>query len=276
MAGDAAPSGATMVDAQLTTVRVLRPFAGFEKIYQGKDSLIPIAFPGVPDARAQAHKPGFDPRLLAGISVPEGARVLLWLPMCFTNDIQSLTPFQFYEYRLIWRYQNLASYRDPPARAKRTPFHFARQSPGAFDTTLGAPGIPRGTIPASWHAIAHEEVEPTTGASTLNIRVEQIIPRLDDIRLFFRPLLPSGQEAVVEQAITEPALVAGPVMPIFVPFWTDAEGDELIIFANRVDTEQGETWDFTDNAKDFAFSNIYGTGNGTHSIFRDLGTYMQT
>jgi hypothetical protein len=277
MAGDAAPSGATMVDAQLTNVRVLKPFANFERVYQGKPALTPIAFPGVRDKRADEHAAGFDPNLIAGIPVPEGARVLLWIPMCFISQEDELQPFRLYSYRLVWRFQNLSGYRNPAARSRRAPFHFPRQTPGASDTTVvSAPGSPRVTIPASWHVIAHEELEPTTGPSSLNVRVEDIIPRVDNVGLFVPPLLPDGSNAVIEQGVADPASIAGASMPIFVPFWTDAEGDELIIFATRTGAGALDTWDFTDPAKDLAFSNIYGTGNGSHPDFRDIGIYLQT
>lgn len=275
MAGDgaAAPSGATMVDAQLTNVKVLKPFDNFERIYQGQSAVTPIAFPGTRDRRADERAPGFDPNLLAGIPVPEGSRVLLWFPMCFINE--GLTPFRFYKYRLVWRFQNLASYRNPAARTRRPPYHFPRQSPGAPDTT-GATALPRVTIPASWHVVAHEELEPTIGSSTLNVRVEDIVPRIDDITEFVAPLLPNGATGVVEQGVADPASLSGATMPIFVPFWTDAEADELIIFAQRVGATTDDTWDFTDPDADLAFSNIYGTGNGTHPSFRDIGIYLQT
>lgn len=283
MAGDAAaPSGATMVDAQMNIVRVLKPFENFERVYQGKQVNIPIAFPGTRDKRAEERAPGFDPNLLRGIPVPQGARVLLWFPMCMfpENPPQSLSPFQLYSYRLIWRFQNLAGYRNPAALTKRAPYHLARQSPGAADTSIiPFPGLPRVTIPASWHVVAYQQPEPAGGLSgSVNIHVEQITPRLDNLVQFVQPLLPDGQKGVVEQGVADPASVPGAVMPLFMPFWTDAEGDELIIEVNRTTATPDplDVWDFTDKTKDLAFSNIYGTGNGQHESFRDIGIYMQT
>jgi hypothetical protein len=248
-----------MVDAQLTNVRVLKPFEGFEARYQGRQALTPIAFPGERDPRARAQSAGFDPDLLAGIPVPEGARVILWLPICFSPvpPGNALFPFQFYSYRLIWRYQNLGGFRDPAVKHKRAPYHFPRQTPGAPDTSSG-PALPRSTLPASWHVIAYEQTEPATGAGNLVIRVEQITPTMDPATL--------GADSGAAS------------MPIFMPFWTDAEGDELIILATRTNatTDPADVWDFTSPDLDLAFSNIYGTGNGTHPLLRDLGIYMQT
>ncbi len=286
MAGESAPSGATMVDAQLTTVRVLKPFENFERIYQGKSAQIPIAFPGDRDPRAVSNQPGFDPNLMKGIPVPEGARVILWFPICFAPvpPASELFPFQFYSYRLIWRYQNLGSFRNPPTKSKRPPFHFPRQSPGAPDSSSGT-ALPRATLPAAWHVIGYEQAEPASGSGDLVVRIETITPRLDSLNQFVAPLLPNGEPGIIEQGVLDPAVSGGNGMPIFVPFWTDAEGDELIILANRSTiTDTDDVWDFTTAGSDpdapplgdLAFSNIYGTGNGAHEPYRDIGIYMQT
>jgi len=288
MAGDAAPSGATMVDAQLTNVRVLKPAPNFERNYQGKSAIIPIAFPGTRDPRAEESAPGFSPNLMKGIAVPQGARVLLQFPICWAplgTFPNAVNPFQFYSYRLIWRYQNLNSYRNPAAKTRRAPYHFPRQSPGAPETILGVP-VPRVTIPASWHVVAYQQTEPLTGAGSLVVRIEDIIPRLDSVADFVQPLLPDGQPGVIQQGVLDPTATGGGQMPIFAPFWTDAEGDELLILAKRVGATAlpGDVWDFTSGYNgvspppqgDLAFSNIYGTGDGRHESFRDLGIYMQT
>jgi len=288
MAGEGAPSGATMVDAQLTNARVLKPFDNFERIYQGQSAQIPIAFPGSRDSRAISNESGFDPNLMLGIPVPEGARVLLWFPICFAPvpPANPLFPFQLYSYRLIWRYQNLRSFREPPTKSRRPPYHFARSSPGAPDSSSGIP-LPRVTIPASWHVIAYEQGEPVTGSGNLVVRIETITPRLDDLNQFVAPLLANGQPGVIQQGVLDPSLSGGNGMPLFVPFWTDAEGDELIILANRASTNATDpldVWDFTQantdldvgELGDLAFSNIYGTGNGRHEPYRDIGIYMQT
>jgi hypothetical protein len=272
-----------MVDAQLTNVRVLKPAPNFERNYQGKPANTPIAFPGVRDTRAEEGAPGFSPDLMKGIAVPQGSRVLLNFPIC-VNPVppgNALFPFQFYSYRLIWRFQGLGSFRNPGTKQRRAPYHFPRQSPGAPATILGIP-VPRVTIAASWHVVAYQQTEPATGAGNLVVRQEVITPRFDSLNEFVPPLLPDGTPAVIQQGVLDPGLVGGVANePIFAPFWTDAEGDELIILANRVDWQDNAApaWDFTDPAKDLAFSNIYGTGTwagGGHQSFRDVGIYMQT
>jgi len=277
-----------MVDAQLTTVRVLQPFPNFERVYQGQPAKTPIAFPGARDPRALKNEPGFDPNLMLGIPVPEGARVILWIPICFapvgSPGVNPLIPFQFYSYRLVWRYQNLGSFRDPPAKSRRPPWHFARQSPGAPDSSTGL-DVPRVTVPASWHVVAFEQSEPTSGPGNIVVRVETITPRIDSLNQLVAPLLANGQHGVIEQGVIDPNNTGGNGMPIFMPFWTDAEGDELIILANRTTiTDADDVWDFTQANNDpdapplgdLAFSNIYGTANGAHPVYRDIGIYMQT
>lgn len=275
--GDAAQtSSAVMADAQLTIAKPYKPFEGFESKYQGLAGNVPIAIPCVADQRAGSA--GFDPNLMAGIPVPQGARVLLWIPMCFISDPQSLDPFRFYSYTIVWRFNNLGDYRAPPAKnriggARRKPYHLARQSPGASDTTLGPP-LPRVTLPASWHIVAYEQSEPALGPGESHLRIEKITPDIDSLTSLIQPILPNGRPGVIQQGVFDPATSGGAEMPVFLPFWTDAEGDELFMLVTRQDTT--DAWDFTDPAKDLAFSNVYGTGDGAHPIFRDVGIYVQT
>jgi hypothetical protein len=273
-----------MVDAQFTNVRVLKPFEDFERRYQGKPAFTPIAFPGVRDQRAQNEEPGYDPNLEKGIAIPQGSRVLLQFPICFARGpVFPFPTFTTYSYRLIWRYQNLGSFRNPAVRSRRAPYHFPRQSPGAPDSTFGPP-VPRVTLPASWHVVAYQQTEPPGGnAANLVARIEMITPNISDFRQFAPPILPDGQIGVIQQGVTDPFTASGGQMPIYVPFETDAAGDELIILANRSDAfptmgPLAAPWDFTSNSPtgDLPFSNIYGTGNGAHPAFRDIGIYLQT
>lgn len=269
-------SFAGMVDAQMTIAKPYKPFEGFEEVYQGVSASVPIAIPAVRDQRAGST--GFSPDLMTGIAVPEGARVLLWIPMCFIADPESLDPFRFYSYTLAWRFNNLGDYRAPPSKnrlggARRKPFHLARQSLGQPDTTFSTPA-PRTILPASWHVVAYEQSEPTTGPGESRLRIEKITPELDTLTEFIQPLLPDGKSGVIQQGVFDPATSGGAQMPDFVPFWTDAEGDELFMLVTRRDPSG--VWDFTDPDLDLAFSNVYGTGNGAHPVFRDVGIYVQT
>jgi hypothetical protein len=112
----------------------------------------------------------------------------------------------------------------------------------------------------------------------LVLRPEEIIVGRGGLINIFQPLLPDGKKGVLQQGVLDPATnpVAAAV-PLFLPFWFDAEGDEIIILATREDIEAPNVnWDFTNPDADLAFSNIYGNGNGTHKNFPDLGIYVQT
>lgn len=273
MPGESVPSNINVLaDAQFTNVRILKPFPGFEAVYQGKSAGLPICFPGERDP--EAGRPGFDPNLMAGIKVPLGARVLLWIPMA----VGAQGGFQEYIYRVAWRYSTLRKYRSPGrADIPRAPYHMPVQSPGVPDTTGGG-NAPRVIVPASWRNVAFEQAEQASPSNgRVDLRPEEIAVVAPALVDFAQPLLPDGSAGVVQQGVFDPALDPVPApMPGFQPFWFDAEGDEMLIFANRVNFEEPVNWDFTDAAADLFFSNVYGTGNGTHPDSRVVGIYLVT
>jgi hypothetical protein len=273
MSDEAEGTGATSVDAQFTTVQVLKPFNGFEAVYQGKPASTPIAIPGGRDPRA--GQPGYDPNLIEGIPVPLGSRIILWIPQ--TPNPQQGS--QEYAYRVVWRYRNLSDYRNPGrVDIARPPFHIPRQTPGAPDTTVGTQQ--RVVIPASYRVVADEQTEAPLTDGRVNLHVEDVAIVGQQLIDVVRPLLPDGSVATIQQGILDPATnpVPAPV-PLFLPFQFDAEGDEMLIFAVRA-TLSGSPpppWDFTSpNGADFPFSNIYGTGGGTHANFAEVGILMVT
>ena len=118
---------ATLVDAQFGVARVIKPFPGFESVYQGQPVSTPIAFPGTLDD--DAGKPGFDPNLLKGIPVPLGSKILLWIPTAFNQtpagDFQNVVD---YKYKFLFRLRNLRDFRE-----SRKAYHFPKNSPGEND-----------------------------------------------------------------------------------------------------------------------------------------------
>ncbi len=268
-------TGATMVDAQMTSVRVVKPFNGFESVYQGKPTSTPIAFPGTKDPRAAAGQAGFDPNLLEGIAVPQGSRVLLNFPLTPAPGEEG--GFTSYTYRIVERFTNLNDYRNPPAGKPRPAFHFTKSSPGAPDTT-GGTLKPRTLRPAFWRDIGFEAPLAFASNGQLRLRPEEIIVDEASLLNLGRPLLPDGTSGVLQQGVLDPEtnpIAAG--IPLFLPFWFDAEGDEIIILATRTDLASPTLeWDFESAEADLPFSNIYGDANGTHPNFPDLGIYVQT
>lgn len=260
-----AQGAAQMVDPQFTVVRVLRPPDDFEANYQGKDATVPIAFPGTVDPRAGTT--GFAANLMAAYSVPEGSKVCLWFPVCFADGVSTPT---LYSYRLVWRHRPLAGEAPRDAFRQAKIWHIRR--------SLGAPdgAIVQFAVPASWHVLAYEEVEPSTGAGELRLRVEKITPIIDGVVELTPPVLPDGTPGTVEQGIYDPTVSVVAQVPSYMPFFTDAAGDELIILATRADPDDA-TWDFTDPDEDQAFSNVYGTNAGARAApLPGVGIYLQT
>lgn len=120
---------------EFSQARILKPFAGFEEKYEGLDpSVYPIAMPGTLDPRA--GKDGYDPNLLAGVPVPMGSKVKLWLPR-----LQSTQPYGgasaqdelSYRYLVVWRVRSLGEQTQDSSQ----------QLVGHFGQTLqGVPQVP--------------------------------------------------------------------------------------------------------------------------------------
>jgi hypothetical protein len=259
-----AESGFVTADAQFTNARVLKPYADFETIYQGNLHTIPIAFPGTLDD--QAGQPGFAANLLKGIPIPFGSRLCAWIPVALIGGDTT-----FYQYSFIWRLRNVRDFR---TQASRPPYHFPKQRPGAPDSNV-VPAAPRVVIPASRDVVIYEQTEPATFGPGV-MRVVNQSYRIGDGGQAVAPLLASGGgvTGIYQQGVLDPAtagaLEAG--SPIFQELWMDAMGDELMIIV----TPQDDTgnWDFA--GSDLPFSNIFGTGNGAHEVFPDIGIYIFT
>jgi len=266
-------------DAQFANVRVIKPFQNFEGVYQGQSAAIPIQFFEVGknprDGAAAERQVGFDRNLSRGIPMPFGSRVCLWLPMAVSSDgaQQPTLSTQNYQYFIAWRYRNVRDFRNPPGEEQRKPWHIPQQRAGQPDTRPAPNGGERSFLPAAIRSVVYEMANPGALANAVqDLRVETVVPKLN-FPAIQPPLLPDGTAAALQQGVLDPG-VFGPqaTNPLYMPFWTDTEGDEMMIFATREDvTAPGATWDFTDSASDLPFSDVYGTGNGTHAILPDAG-----
>lgn len=278
MSDGEASSVAVLADAQFSTIEILRPFQNFEQVYQGKDSLIPIAFPGGKDPAARAGTPGFDPNLIAGVPVPQGAIIQISIPMTIaSNPPGPPDPFvQLYQYFVVWRFRTLHDFRDPPSPGLVTPYHLAIQSPGQPDTSAPPGQQQRIVIPASIRSILFQQPEPAgLHANTFsNLRVESIVPRLDPSAVR-APLLAGGGVGVLEQGVLDPAVFGETAkVPSYQDFLITAAGDEMILFAIRFDPlTPTNKWDFNSATADKGFANIY--GNGTGQSFPNIGIEVQ-
>lgn len=251
-------------DSQFSVVKVLKPFPGFELIYQGKTHTTPIAFPGTLDP--QAGQQGYADTLLAGIPVPLGAQLQIWVPACFTPDGGTQVT---YRYEFVFRLRSLRDFRNPAAGAPRPPWHLAVQLPGQPDS--GDPTNPvRFVIPGGVAGIQFPADEVAGFAqAVINVRDAQYAPIASGIQA---PVAPDGTNGVVQQGILDPAIAPGAAGdPIFSLFSLPALGDELIVLA--FPPSNVGNWDFA--GSDLAFSFIYGTNNGARPVpLESTGIYV--
>jgi hypothetical protein len=275
-----------LADAQFTLARVLRPFDAFENIYQGQETGIPIAFPGVLDA--DAGTPGFSPYLLAGLEVPLGAKVQIWFPVVSYGGELTLNPPTIvpYTYQLHWRMRNVADFR-----SRRKPYHLGKQTGGAADPT-GTPSgqsVERLLLPSCLETVLYQQPEPSDAPAVANLRGTTItVPGdgiLSAVTGYGRPLLPVGVPpppgggqafGQYEQGVADPGFMDQATLSIFRAYFTIAKGDELSITVNPIAARVGGTWDFA--AEDQGFSNLYGTNvaGPPHPAFPDMGIYVWT
>lgn len=275
-----------MFDANFSMARILKPFPNFEARYQGQSAGLPIAFPGTLDR--QAGEEGYDPFLEAGLPVPLGSRVLIYVPLAIYSTATSTT-LQTYAYQIIWRMRSigdfLSAFEKNVARTEIGPYHLRQRDVGVPDDPANPTGTKRIVLPSSMQVLAYEQAEPSTSDTanvngTIHLRGQKIIP---NGAVPPGPILPApaplAARGVTGQGIfpftqdSEDTICGGPV---YFPFWFDAEGDEMIIYATRANiTEQTNTWDFTTNT-DRPFSATYGTNNGTQAPVPSVGIFVFT
>ncbi len=252
------------VDGQWTMCRFLRPFPNFERVYQGRDGSIPIAFPGELDTFAQKGTPGFDPNLLAGVTVPLGARVTIWIPLTIAGTAVNA----LYQYQIKWRLRNVRDFRAGQAEGQVTPvqnysgYHLPTSGLGQPEANPPSPTNNRYFLPGATRSLAFEQAEPALGSSgVIHLTGESIRPTLDPV--WVQPLTPKGQNAIWQQGVYVGSSHANTGGPSHLTFTCDAEGDELMILASKITTGEGAEWDFTTpDPGDLSFSNTYGNGNG--------------
>lgn len=271
------------VDAQLSLSRILRPPNGFEDVYEGLSaSEFPIAIPGTLDF--EAGQRGFDPNLMAGVSIPMGSRLLLWLPQ--PTPIEGITQ-AVYEYRILWRLRSTESQNAAANGGTRnSPLQggLLGHLPKNFDGTPNDNGLdPNNTnqerlvLPCAMTSVAYEQTEPvaTLDDGVIDLRGERVSVRGRSYGPSQAPLLvPSGSIAVASQGIyafpsAAPGLQGGPT---FLPYQTDAFGDEYIIIVTRQAAGLSADWQF--EGEDRSFSAIFGTDAGRRSgPLEGLGIY---
>lgn len=253
---------AVLADAQFGISKILRPFAGFEELYQGEVGSKPIAIPGTLDR--SAGRQGFDNNLLAGIPVPMGSKIIVWLP----NITRPIPIFpgarsaERYLYSFNWRLRNLNDFR-----SDRRAYHFPRQSLGENNQFV---------IPAAQKTVIYESskqqilsqffcVSETVQDKFLPRTFEQFAPLSPDSTLV------SKVDAAYQQGIAD---IESNKAISFNAVQLDCEGDELIILVTKPPNVGNDTWDFDEAGDDKAFSDFFGSGTG--QAFDNLGIYIFT
>jgi hypothetical protein len=243
-----------MDEAQYGLAQIIRPDLPTMKAqYQGKSNLLALAAPGVRDA--SAGKPGYSNNLLAGVTVPFGAKLHLWLPAILRSSSNAgAASISSYAYRLIWRMRNVSDFQN-----QGIPYHF-RGSPKVDSVA----GTNLNTIPAAvdcGKAVPPPEALLNPGVSLGALSEQEIMVTnvimpdatvARDMRglgggLLTAPLFLDGAVSVVEQAINNQVNALEQALVTFNPIQVTAQGDELIILINSLNKS---TWDFKDPEAD--------------------------
>ncbi len=258
------------IQPQYNLRRVLKPFSTFATVFQGQ-SVAGIGIFLTPDGVFHdplAGRPGYAPNLVAGLPVPLGARIVLWLPKVFWIDesVPQTPVFYAYQYAVSWR---LRSHADHSQQSK-IPFHIPRQIAGVAETVI-TPGD-RFVIPAGENAVVYNSADPASIAAAADQDLRAELLRVSGVSV--KPsIAPDGTIAVEQQGV----LPASSTFPSrHYPAWSvhelAAEGDELVLQVGRGFVTGTENWDFTANTgADRLFSDFFGSGLG--ASYPDLGAY---
>ena len=250
-----------LADARFSKAFILRPYVDFEDDYQGESAARPVMFTEQQQALdEQAGEPGYDPELVRGLTVPVGARCLIWLPTTKWNDDGAEKPYQW---NIGWRMRNVFDYRKSRKR-----YHYPKQSAGF---PYQGDGSPRVVIPAAVQSIIYNDPAPLDVLATaFHKEFTEVVQMLADGRSW-RPYVPGKLEGVVQQGVVAINPAKTNAVPTYALHEVQGSGDELLIAARR-DVSEEANWDF--GGVDEQFSIDFGKGSGQQ--FPDLGVYVFT
>jgi len=252
-------------DAQFGNAKILRPFPTWQAVYQGVNANRPLLF--AEDGRihdSQAGKPGYSPWLMSGLSVPLGARVVLWLPkVSYTVVAQANAQFP-YSWKIAWRMRNLYDFR-----TNRIPYHIPSQSLGDASTLAGDTGD-RVVLIAAAETVPYVGAEPVLNPlinaipSNVDLRNAAVNTELPNNSWYHLPIDENGNRLTYSQGVFDPG--APPVgyqsqsvrSVAFQIYETQAVGDEMIIVLER-DNSVVTDWDFTVAQADYILAQIIGS-----------------
>lgn len=251
-------STAVLADSQFSIARAYRPFSGFESVYQDQPVSVPLAVPGTKDPKAGSA--GYSDNLLAGIAVPYGSRLTLWLPLILSVPFE--TPVNAgYRYRFVWRMRNFSDFDN---REVKPPYHLPSSTRGQSGQVI----VPSAINAALYENVPVDEVVPGSPGGTQKLVVQHM--QMEAIRSDAQvlaaaaPLLSDGNPAAYQQGLAGPLADSDLNDTItYSVFQCDCLGDELIILIDRLYDSESEqnTWDFATDGRDCGLSRFFGVAN---------------
>ncbi len=284
-------------DPQLTLAAVLRPFGKFEDAYNGVSGTIPIMFTeGGKILDDQAGKPGYSHRLLAGLNVSMGSRIILWLPIA-----PVIQPFGPYSWVAMWRMRNTYDYR-----TQRIGYHYPKQADGTPATGVAGDTGARVVLPCAMPTVAVTTPGPREGIVSTVTQTGVIAADYALQRLYVEAAQPHGslyglvpgnwtpiEAPLINAAGTRGVAQQGVMNDLGVPedrgmptsllFDTVCQGDELLLACLKDQTPQDRpswtaSWSFAaDSSDDATFSFLFGQGKttpGSQALKPDIGVYV--
>jgi hypothetical protein len=273
-----------LADAQFGIARILRPFSGFEAIYEGQLATRQIMLtqvltpPGGAALDDRAGADGYDPNLVRGLKVPMGARVLIWFPKITPDNTLTVPPIPDIRYlwTVQWRMRNTFDFRQ-----SRIPYHYPKQGQGVPDTSGG--------VPAARVVIPGANQTRFVDALSKNALIEVYTfggTYANALGGFGNPINPNGVAGAIQQGILDPATFPGSAFGATSSFYqvleTQAAGDELLIGLTRADPTPGavlSNWEFGQNPAAFdrevsIFLGIGSVAPPPTGPFPDVGVYV--
>lgn len=270
-----------LADAQFGMAKILRPFTGWEDVYDGQSALRPLMF--TESGRAldpSAGKPGFDPKLVRGTHVPMGATVNLWLPAVLPDDYIDDQGIGLYKYLVTWRLRSVYDRRNT-----RGPYHYPKQGLGYPDTTAPAGSQARVMRPAAFAPAVYTISMPSPPGpgsvytefpdggvrdyyATIEIAASAFPAESGGVTTQwpYVPLLPDGTDGHVSQGTIQPSLSTTTAFAqTYIAHSMKALGDELLIGIYREPTvgHAKSTWN-TDLADRFLQRMLALVDNGVY------------
>lgn len=275
-----------LADAQISAAKLLRPYNNFEGQYGGQSANRQIMLTEVlqgpggapldPEApRFPASSPennGISPRLVRGLSVPLGARVLFWFPKIVPLIASGETEIR-YRWTLQWRLRNVVDYAGP----SKKPYHWTRSEGIADNNYSGTP--PRRAIPvANQTLVFNPSTEPTGAQDTVasNLRIEDVTSGgIYPGAQLGLPIMPDGTVGEIQQGMMD-GFAFNPTAYAAFFQWHECQavGDELVIGLWRTNPGSHANWDFTQPGGTDAQVRIFlGLGNSAGNTTPNIGVY---